>query len=672
MLLLILLVIFIMVLIFSLANLWRGFSLAEIILTWFLIVCADIVLVMEISGLLGVLNRPAFLLLIQFVLTLLVYAVNQVFKIGFPRFSLADISSNICKFFSRIWHNKLFSLSFLAVLAVYAFQAVLAVRFPQNLSDVLYNHLSRIGFWLQNGSLKHYIGFSQVGMFYPYNNSLLAALPIVFLKSDRLVAWVQYAAAIMTAITIYLLALQCGFRKKSSAVAALITLTYPIILFESITVQNDLLVACFSLIAFLFLTTGFSTGNKVYLVLSAVSLALALGTNQYAVFVLPGYLALLLYYIFTKKKQKLLLPWIGAAVGFVLLVGCYSYIQNIAYYQNPLGPGEFLTRVMHPASIRDLPQRIITSSSRLFAQFISCDGLTPQMESGCIKGREWVLSRILPKNIESDAYLYDTERFSLSEPYRLNAESAWFGPVSWLVILPAAAAALIYSIRKKKFEQLILVLSAAVFFLGISAVKHGWDPYQGRYLITAIVILQPFTAALFGTRKIAPRMVTGLVCTAAVLIMIYACLSNESLPTLAQSSVKRVHTWGVKNSLLIQKLAYKTLPLAKYDKDVWKMNDIEVKTLAEHNYYFPAVSLVEKYASPDVSLGIAVTRDMFFDYLFRGMQVSRKLTPLILDGEGVQSQDDFILIAPMVHYGLTDNYREIGQAKGWVLWQRYK
>jgi hypothetical protein len=154
--------------------------------------------------------------------------------------------------------------------------------------------------------------------------------------------------------------------------------------------------------------------------------------------------------------------------------------------------------------------------------------------------------------------------------------------------------------------------------------------------------------------------------------MVYASLSNESLPTLAQSSVKRVHAWGVKNSLLVQKLAYKALPLAKYDKDVWKMTDIEVKTLAEHDYYFPAVTLVEKYAAPDASLGIAVTRDMFFDFLFRGQQVSRKLTPLILDSEPVQSQDDFILIAPLVHYGLTDNYREIGQARGWVLWERFK
>lgn len=657
---------------FLLTNLWRGFSPVESILTWFLLAAADIVLVMEISGLLGVMNRPAALILIQFVLLFVVFTANRIFHIGYPKVEAELLRKSLSGFVSSVRRNKLLSIFALLVLAVYIFEAILTIKFPQNLSDNLYNHLSRIGFWLQQGSLKHYTGFSTYGKFYPYNNSLLASLSIVFLKTDRFVGLVQYSAVIMAALSIYLLACNLGFSRKSSAIAALLFLTYPIVLFEAITAQNDLLAACFCVCAFTFLVTGFEQDGKARLFISALSLALAMGTNQYALFVLPGYALLLLYYVLAKHHGRRIWKWLAVMAAFTLLVGSYSYLQNAVVLGNPLGPKGFLQHVVKLETPGDFLYRARTNSSRLFAQFISCDGLPPGVETVCLKARARILKPLLPKNIESTDYLYDVEQFSLTASYTLNAESAWFGPVSWVIILPACVLGIVRAIRRKKWNNLILLFTSISLFFFVAVVKRGWDPYQGRYLMTAVVLAQPITAALFDSRKTPARVFAGMICFLSVCIMVYATLSNQTLPTLAINSLKRVYSWGKDNSSLVQKVAYKLIPLAKYDKDVWEMTYLEVKTLANHDLYFWPVSLVEANVPGNASLGIAVEQRMFFDYLFRGEHVGRKLTPLIQDGNPVQSQDDFILLAPLVHYGYTEDYREIGQSKGWVLWERIR
>lgn len=658
------------VLIYSLSNLWRGFSLLEKLLVWFLLITANIVLVMEISGLLGALNKPSVLTIVQFSLMVIAVIVNRIFHIGYPRIKFTFPGNRVREIWVRLWHNKLLSAFGLFVLLNYSYLAILTLRFPQYLSDNLYNHLSRIGFWLQQGSLRHYVGFSPFGMFYPYNNSLLAAFPIVFLRSDNFAGMVQFSSAIMTAIALYLMAVNLGNHRKSSAIIALIFLTYPIVLYEAITVQNDLLVACFTVISFVFLITGFKKNRSAYLVFSTLSLALGIGTNQYIAFVLPGYTVLLLYFVIAQKKLRLITPLIACIVTFILLVGSFSYIQNIVNYGNPAAPQEFIESVTRYDEPGPFLPRIKTNASRLFAQFISCDGLLPDLENICLVRRTSVLRKILPANIESREYLYDVETFSLSQPNRLSAETAWFGPVSWILILPGVILASIRAIRKKKWYLLILLFTSFLFFILISVVKHGWDPYQGRYLITAIALVQPLTARLFESRRFTTRFLSGLASVLSLFIMLYASLSNEFLPTMTHNSLVRLYGWGKENSVMVQKIAYKLMPLAKYDNDVWKMSDTEIKISSEPGYYRSPVMLVDDLVPEDTSLGIAVTRGMFYDYLFRGEKVSRKLTPLIVGGVSQKTTDDFILIAPEVNYDLVGNYQKLMRLDGWILMQR--
>ena len=563
--------------------------------------------------------------------------------------------------------NRWLSIFILFIIINYIFLAFCSVIFPQNITDNLYNHLSRIGYWIQQGSLKHYSGFSIFGMIYPYNNSLLISLPIVFLKTDNFSGFVQFFAAIISALSIFSISTGIGFSKKSSLISALIGLTYPIILYESITAQSDLLLAAFVSASFALLVSYIKTGQKIALVFSLLGMALAVGTNQFALIVLPGYCVLLIYGLVKTKSFsiKSLRSSLLVFLTFTLLLGSYSYIQNLINFGSPFGPKEFLENVTNISKTSEISDRIKINSSRLFGQFISCDGLPPQISKYCLKARATLLTPLLSKEITSEKFLYSGVTYDLLTPNIYNAEYAWYGPISWLLILPSIVYGLINSIKNKKYINLILLMVPIAYFFFLQLTKFGWDPYQGRYLITAIVLIQPLTAWIFEPKTPYRRIMTGLICLLTVFIMVYSTLNNVSLPLTSKKMCVQVERWGKVHSVLIQKIAYKVKPFVMADKDVWPMNRMVIMTMGNNQLLAPA-QLVESLVPEDRNLGIYSETELFPDYIFRGKQVTRNLSRII-DSQDLDGSMDYILLAPEYQELMITGYTEIERVNGWVL-----
>ena len=286
-------------------SVFTRFSLSERLVAYFLSISAYIILSLEIAGLIEQLNRPLQFLLIQILIAACIFLLLRK-KILKP--NLIHIQKTVKNYFESVAvfakKHPFLLLYFGIISAGYAFLFFLSVHFPQNTTDVLYNHLSRIGYWLQQGSLKRYSGFNNIGITYPYNNSLLMLWPIIFIRNDVFVGLVQLFATASTTITIYLLAIELGFPKRNSFFSALVFLTFPIILLQSITAQNDLLAAAYISAAFYFLLKFLRKNSIVYLILSALALGLALGTKQYAVFILPGYMILLMIAVIKNKENQ--------------------------------------------------------------------------------------------------------------------------------------------------------------------------------------------------------------------------------------------------------------------------------------------------------------------------------------------------------------------------------
>ncbi|OGN73830.1 MAG: hypothetical protein A2X25_03595 [Chloroflexi bacterium GWB2_49_20] len=650
----------------------------ERVLALFLATSAYLVFIFELAGLLNSINTPFIILSIQFFICCFVFIINQVLGHQYMRFKIDEFRDLYKTTKTNIKNNLgiFFYASFIFI--VYLFLLYIEIRFPQNTTDSLYNHLSKIGYWLQQGSLKTYFGFSNYGTTYPYNNSLLMLWSVVFLRSDKLVGLVQYIATFILALSIYLTGNELGFSKKGNAFAALLTLTFPIIIFESITAQNDILVASFLMVAFYFLLRNLHTGNKYFLIFSILSYSLAIGTKQNALFALPGYVSLYLFSIIKNKYHWKSMVFLSICCTFIftLFFGAFAYLQNWISFGTPVGKVELFQQENSGAQ-GSLLDKVVINSVRASYQFLSCEGIPPQAEIACTRTKTAFFRPILNSNlinVETPNFLLEPdELFKLDKLYSLNEESSWYGLHGWLIILPSILLGLIYSIKNKKTENLIIFSAGFVFFIISTSFKPGWDPYVGRYLIFSTALIIPFVSLLFGTRNKLIKLFIYSVCLFSLLSMVYCVLNNDSRPLISNKMFTDMQIWGRNNSILVQKIGYKLSPLARHDNDSWSLDQIALRTYANKSYS-PVIRMVNKFLSRGSSIGILAFPALVPDYYFFGDTFDREIIPVtsLEKLNSLESELNFLLVSPDFLNESFPGYSIISSENEWRLFMHNK
>ena len=660
------------VFLFLLFNLFDKLKRVEKSIVLFLSICAYGVFLFELSGLLGLLNKPGLIIGLQVIMAAFALLMNRIFKIGIPKPSLRSIKDFLSSSWQHIKKNPGLVVfgGFLA--AIYLVLAFLQFRLPQNNIDGLLNHLSRIAHWMQQGSLSTYTGFNSVGTSYPYNNSLLMMWSMIFVRSDVLSGFVQYFAALSTALTIYAFAVELGFNQKASLFSGLLFLTFPIILFESGTSQNDLLVASFLVISFYFLIRHFYSTENVYLVLSILAFALAAATNQYTVFALPGYGVFFILLLW--KNRKNILSYFGKclclALFLFILFGSYTYIQNWISFGSPMG-GDYVSNMIFPEEKKVISgEKLTTNSLRLTYQFASCEGVPPYWETICIAAKRKILTPLLVNqtiNLETAKFLLEPETpFKLDEHYPLNEESSWYGQVGFILLTFGFINGLIWSIRQKKVEGYILLGTALFFFLCIASIKPGWDPYVGRYLIFSSTLIAPFSAGVLNSRKWYQKVFVTLLCVLGIFTSVYCVINNDSKPLIGKRVFYRT-SWNEMSEF--QKKTFKYSETLRHDKGVWYDDELMIRTMGEKEYY-PILDMVNTNVPEDGTLAILSTEGYYFpDYLFFGKSFDRTIQEYSSLEEMTSSDAtfDYLLSAPAFSGEKIEEYQLLQEELDWQL-----
>ena len=639
----------------------------EKIIIFFICTSAYIVLSLEIAGLFSIIDKPFLILIIQVAFTTIAYLLSRKKHIPLTELFPAGISKYVIPFVKQ---NPFLVFFMLFIIVAYSFLFFLSIYFPQNTTDALYNHLSRIGYWLQQGSLKPYSGFNNIGVIYPINNSLLMLWSIAFIRLDILVGSVQFISTAITMLVIFSFGKQLGFSSKKSLFAALIYLTFPIVLLESITAQNDALAACFISSAFLFLIEPNEKNPKINLVLSALAFSLALGTKQYALFIMPGYLLLFVVRLLQYKgdRYKILGIWTSMTLLLTIVLGSYSYIQNAIYFGNPFGETKDINYNAILSSENHITEKISINTKRLFSQFISCDGFPQMIEQKCSDAKVLILKPFFVNdkiNIESDVYLLEQETpFRLANRYPLNEESAWYGALSWLLILPAIIYGTIYSLKRKRIDALALILISLFYFVFISSFKNGWDSYLGRYLIISVVLLMPFTAFFFGNKHIFNKIFLSLIGLTGIFITTYTIINNYSRPLIGKTQIYDANWEG---SLLLKKIAYRSIPLIVNDKSLWGETRMFQRAYSDRAYLDP-LEIVANNIPEEATLGIIAREGYFLDYLFFGESFSRKIYPIKngdVNNQAYFSNINYLLVSPDYQEFIYPEFKQVDEKNGW-------
>jgi 4-amino-4-deoxy-L-arabinose transferase-like glycosyltransferase len=574
-------------------------------------------------------------------------------------------------------------LLIVSIFLAYAFALAQVVLVPQNNMDSLSTHLSRIGFWHQNGSFFPWPTTMLNQVWYPVNAQLLTYWTLLFLGSDQLVGGIQWLAALVSALGVFGLARLFGYGTRPSIFASLIFLSFPLVALQSTTTQTDLVTTVFFLLAVYFLIAGLRNGQFSLLSLSAVSIGIGIGVKKSFLVLLPVLivLALLALWQFGRRSVKPLIYWSVNAMIAVLLFGVYGYAVNWYYFGNPFGSPTYVESLVENPQVQDagvaittetvpISQRnnanpsILTTDSpaggggvwleilyntpRLFYQSLDTSGLPRPLDGYAHKVKERLMRGLFKligfTEIEGTAYTAPGHEFNFSDK-NVNEEShAWYGPLSALLIFPALILETIRGIRQKQ-PLLAGPAAALLIFLPLEIIlRPGWDPFQGRYFAPLIALCAPLIAFWFKEKGNA--WYEWLICGLAILIISVTLLYNPSKPTLGEYA-DDYHIWN-NDRMFIQTIQ------RKKDRDV---------------YY-----TVEEFVPQDSTLGY-YTPFFIMDYPLFGKKLTRRLVPLvsttqISDLQWLREQGiDYLLLPRRDEYPSPPlEYQVISHWPGWRLY----
>lgn len=597
----------------------------------------------EICGFLGLLSQQWFFLFLQCIETLFLWGIW--WKKGRPELFILNklnfTSKWLKSFLSLLNNNFLISFFTIVVSSGYGILVYLIIRVPPNNSDSMHTHLARVIYWLQQGSFEQLTSYSIFAKIYPFNAQLNVLWTVLFSESDRFVGFVQFFAAIISAVAIYGLSRLLNGQRKYSLLISLIWLTFPIIVFQSTSTQFDLVVTALFTTSIYFLFDYYKNKIQTSLFFSAFAFGLSLGTKQTVIMMIPA--LILVFSILVLKNRKLLndvFKWVVIAFLSFVILGSYTYINNLFYFQNPLGPTNHV--IADSFGNYSFIEKLKFNSPRFLYQFTNFDSLPVRLadKGNILKNQLFkYFDTKLNLQLESNHALKDLNKgFFLNSKTFYNEDESWFGFGAVLLIFPALLTGIFFGIKNKDLISLSLVLFSISFYFSEILLRPGWDPYQGRYFILQIAIIMPLVIHIFNNR-IYSKIFQFIICIIVILTFFMAIFSNESKPILGKKAFEFKYQ-TLKNefkpdtplqrfykdySLKVLYVFWDNLP---FQKPFYFYDDTELRVLSNLNYHLSILRDVNKKVPDNARLGVMLINGDF-DYVFFGPKLTRVLINIV-------------------------------------------
>ena len=205
---------------------------------------------------------------------------------------------------------------------VQAYLLAVSLTLPQSLPDTMLYHLPRSALWRQHHAVAYVADVPELAVnSFPPNAEIATAATLILSGGDRYVGVIQLIALAFTCIAIVGVARRLGFDRRAATFAALAFSTFTVVMLQTPTALNDLVVA-----SFLIGCAYFAIGKPhVDLALGALALALAIGTKLSTVFALA---ALALFVFVSQPLRRWVVLGLYGAAG--LAVGSFWLLVNLA------------------------------------------------------------------------------------------------------------------------------------------------------------------------------------------------------------------------------------------------------------------------------------------------------------------------------------------------------
>jgi 4-amino-4-deoxy-L-arabinose transferase-like glycosyltransferase len=418
--------------------------------------------------------------------------------------------------------------------------------------DSLAYWIGRIGYFLQQGSLD----YLRANQFWIAHRPKIQTILMIYSflisgRNENLMQIVNYLAYWVTAGAVYYICRMLNQNRVPSLFAALIFSILINPLMVSTTTQNDMLLATYIGI---FIGFGFAfrkTGQFKYLLIAALSLAVAFNTKEIFVFCVPAISIIALYAIFPAKKiceisfRGIIKPYLktlsifaACSIIFAAIFAFPSgYWDNLKRYNNFI----VVPKQQAEGNYFNLgsPAKYLKASAmnalRFAVDFINLDGMPAQNKT--VQTAQRVVKELPEKffeNINLDLatnYAPNHGDYIKSREPVASAVLSYWGVLGFLFVLPAVLLHFFNifkseTVPKKDFR--ILSLAVIIFFIS-QAMIGEYDVWRGRYFTPMAVMATPLTISFFVSRK---KLVGLFLAT----VVIFGCFSAFSAVLLRNNS----------------------------------------------------------------------------------------------------------------------------------------
>ena len=393
------------------------------------------------------------------------------------------------------------------------YSAVLGLLTPSNDWDAMTYHLARAAFWIQQHAVAYVPNspFAPINA-YPPNAEIGALLTLILSGGDRYVGAVQFVALLATASGTYGIGRRIGLDAPAALFGALAFLTLPVVLLQSWTALNDIVVA-----SFLVAATYFLLGTtRVDLGLAGVALALAVGTKFTALIALP--LVALVALVGQSRHRWLTIAVTtaaGAAIGSVWLVVNLVHTGSI-----DAGAADALGQ--DPARS---PQAILARATRMLVRFADSQRLGRDVILYLVVGAAlFVVATVidrpkarrlpfvalglavvaaLPAAMPTigEALLRAHEKLWVTlgsrdlafldknrDPHSPSTVFSYYGSLG-IVLIVTGIVLSVLAVRRGVVRREALVLAAApLAFALLLATAAAYDPFRGRFFMFPVAL----------------------------------------------------------------------------------------------------------------------------------------------------------------------------------------
>lgn len=532
----------------------------------------------------------------------------------------------------------------IGVVMVYLLGAGLIILVPQNNYDSMTYHLSRVGYWMQHQNMSPWLTPNPRQTTSPINAELGLLWTTLLIGTDRLTGFVQWFSAIGISVAIYGIARLMGAKQSQGVFASLLWMSFPPIVMQSTTTQNDLAVSFFFLSMFYFLFLGVKKDNPKALLLSGASFGLAMGTKATFFVALPGLgLAVLIIWAYTGRIGfNRLFTWgISGLVGIGLL-GIFNYVQNYIHYEDPFSIPEWTAYITGADTGSSRLSRGFTNLALYASNFLDVTGSPKGITETITYWKTDFLRKVF---FESGIPFRFNNIFSsaayLESSTLIHEDTSWFGPFSFLLI-PVTLYQSYIGIKKRDYIRIGLVITGIGFWVTLSFLM-GWTPYRVRYFVLAVSILAPLMAFLYQSSK-KRKLFYELIAIFAVWVMVSTVFQNATKPLIGPNAI-----WGLTRN--------------------------EIRTLTNPKME-PVLEMVQEKVPPKTVLATRLGVD-HWDYVLFGDKFDRKIIQLDPNHLGIDENNiwenkvDYLLLAPRERSFIkTPAYLDwVEEVDGWYLFK---